>query len=125
VNDDETPEVVVDDMALLAEHINSASPAWFFLTRAFRGTLRDLNEKPTEKFIEFQRILDDMRPEMRKFATDAIVSFILATSYKSLFIGSILRRVIFYSVNRDQQGAEIAVDAYAKRHSALPDGNPA
>lgn len=125
VKDGDTHQEIVEFVAILADDIRNPAAARWFFRAAFKGLLRDLNDNPPKDIGHFQEHVDALRPEMKKMFFRAVTNFVLATSYRSYFFGSVLRRVTFYSMKTAPQSAGVAVEGFTRRFNKVTDGNPA
>jgi len=107
VDDEETPDLIVSYVENLADVLNTSHLSRHILKSALTGRLRDSMNKPSvdsEKFISSVR---SMRKELRDLVARAAATGILAATYKSLFFGVIVRRMVLFSVERIQEQAEV------------------
>jgi len=107
VEDEETPELVVSYLETMARIINQPQFSRRILGYSLTGRLRDTTNEPTARSKEFMFAVNGMREELQGFVARASVACLLSVTYKSLFFGGIVRRLILFSIEKDQKQAEI------------------
>lgn len=114
VDDDDTPESVVQLLEFVAEHIASRRTPWEIMFLLISGRLRRSLAKPSEKTIRLERDLAEMREPMRQLFHEAMASAALAIAFNSVIIGAVIRRVALYRVSkinrRNYKGGDDASD---------------
>lgn len=94
LKDSRTPSELVDLIAFMGQHINSAWPARRLARDLLSGNFREVERNPNEKQREFIVILDQLPQEIHQRFSVVTCAFVLATTYRSFLFGWALRRIM-------------------------------
>ena len=114
ISDDETPEAVLVRLEFMAENIDNPRVGRSILVAALSGRLREMAEHPPREFSQFMMVLQEMRQEMRHQFGIASATGLLAATYMNIWIGSILRRMLLFSVRKNEAQAELVASSINK-----------
>jgi hypothetical protein len=107
VEDEGTPDLVVSYLETMAKIINQPKFSGSILRFALTGKLRDATNKPTARSEELISVIHGMRKELQETIARASVACLLSVTYKSPVFGVIVRRMTLFSIESDQEQAEI------------------
>ena len=101
VEDHDVPDVLLDDLQFLATDIVKPNFIYYLFGVALSGKLRHASKEGLSDTYKRQELLDRCDLEVKKLYFSAVASFLIATTYNSFFLGSLVRRVILYNYNAD------------------------
>jgi len=107
VEDDDTPELLIDYLDSMAVVINERRFSRMILWLALTGKLRETSNAPGARALELMSVIRGLRKEVKDMVARASASCMLSVTYKSPIFGILVRRMMFYSIERDQEQAEI------------------
>ena len=105
LSDDDTPEVIVDQLEFMSRHIDRGLMGRIFLLIGLWGALSKSFTDGDKNLRDFRRTVDEMRPEMRKQYALSAINCLLASTYCNVLIGFFIRRVMLYWLPRDGSDA--------------------
>lgn len=124
LDDPDTPMPVIRRLDVLAHNMEDGEAIRSVFWAALNGELRSAVSNPSREFTEFVEAVRSMRQELRELLSRAITASIFAASYKSLVIGTLIRRVILFAAKRSSEQATF-VAASMRSDAFHNDGNHA
>lgn len=114
VDNEATPESVVDFVEFAARKIGDPRAPWRLLELLIVGAVRKTNERPPVRVRQLAYDVDTLESPLDQQFAKAAINGILAMSYNSVIAGRILRRLAMYRINKsDKKHYDGADDAGA------------
>lgn len=110
IDDGRTPEPVLEYLDCMAAMICNKNLARHALWSILTGKSRTIHERPPEHFKRFKLAITEMPNDLMPWLAGATVSFAFAVSFRSVYLGWLLRRVLFQlssKVSQTPNGATI------------------
>ncbi len=98
IDDRDTPDALIELLLVLSEEIRSQSLPWKLLFDGVRGRIVPMNSSESPMV----RLVDQMPEHLRAQWWRAMTAFILASTLNSVLAGTIVRRLMLFSVERKQ-----------------------
>jgi len=98
IADPETPDHIISDLDKLARVLTSRTVLWSFVTRALQGRLRNPNPANLRK--DYYSVPQYLRADFLM----TLVSAIYAVTFNNMVLGTLIRRLMLYSVPRRSNG---------------------
>lgn len=106
VEDDDTPEIVLDRIEIMAGAIRNSRVSHVFAYGLISGEIRSFDAQADKgRPSELGEAVNKMRPELQKLMVKVIVSFMIAVTYRSLLTGWFVRRTAFALFDTDRPPA--------------------
>lgn len=108
IDDPEVPRDLAIMMMSMTRQIRSASDYRSLIWALLKGALDRREVDPA-----FDQSMKSLSPERHRQVGEAVMSFIVAVSYRSWLLGPIFRRLTIWPIRPDSQaGSEVALDTY-------------
>ncbi len=115
INDDQVPDIVADYLAVLHDNMFDKTFMRFLFIKGFSGKLRHV--KKETKMLNLIKAVDDMPHEQQKGYYKAVGFFIIANTYNNVFLGTLARRLLLWSMEESKKATSAAVYSEAReRH---------
>lgn len=107
LEDSDTPDLVISYLETMARIIDDPRFSRMVLVAALTGRLRDATNRPSARAEEIMNAIHSMRKELKDLFARASAACMLSATFKSPLTGVIVRRMTLFSIERDQEQAEI------------------